>query len=98
MFVAACGQNAPAAQSPSPSAPAAASPTVSTLAPRTWLSLDAFYTPPPNLPAEPGALVRSEEHINRILPVNAPAWRILYTTTLPDGSPGGPQAAGCQRT
>ncbi len=58
-----------------------------TLAPRTWLPVDAFYTPPAEVPDEPGALLRSELLTNRILPEGARAWRILYTTTFPDGSP-----------
>ena len=56
-------------------------------APQTWLPVDAFYTPPAEVPAEPGALLRSEPLTNRLLPEGARAWRILYTTTFPDGSP-----------
>ena len=64
-----------------------AEPAPSTVAPRIWLPLDAFYTPPPAVPAVPGALVRSEPLTNRVLPPGSRAWRIMYTTTFPDGSP-----------
>lgn len=47
---------------------------------------DAFYTPPGSVPAEPGQLLRSEPLASGI-PDGAIAWRILYTTTNPDGSP-----------
>lgn len=47
---------------------------------------DAFYTAPSSVPAEPGQLVRSEP-FTRGVPAGARAWRILYTTTLGDGSP-----------
>jgi uncharacterized membrane protein HdeD (DUF308 family)/alpha-beta hydrolase superfamily lysophospholipase len=47
---------------------------------------DAFYSPPAQLPAEPGVLLRSEP-MDRALPAGAQAWRILYTTTRSDGSP-----------
>lgn len=47
---------------------------------------DAFYTPPTDLPSEPGTLLRAEALTDGI-PENANAWRILYTTTNPDDSP-----------
>ncbi|MFF5792986.1 lipase family protein [Paeniglutamicibacter sp. NPDC012692] len=47
---------------------------------------DAFYTPPTDLPSEPGQLLRVEP-LAQGVPENASAWRILYTTTHPDGSP-----------
>lgn len=47
---------------------------------------DAFYTPPAKVPHEPGALLRSEP-LTTGLPKGTQAWRILYTTTHPDGSP-----------
>jgi pimeloyl-ACP methyl ester carboxylesterase len=47
---------------------------------------DAFYTPPPNIPTTPGALIRSEP-FTRNVPAGAEAWRILYTTTNHDASP-----------
>ena len=47
---------------------------------------DAFYTPPTDVPAEPGQLLRVEPLVQGI-PTDAEAWRILYTTTNPDGSP-----------
>ena len=56
-------------------------------APLAWLPVDAFYNPPAEVPAEPGTLLRSERLTDRFLPEGAQAWRILYTTTFPDGSP-----------
>lgn len=47
---------------------------------------DAFYTPPAQVPAEPGTLLRAEPLFDGI-PADANAWRILYTTTNPEGSP-----------
>ncbi|MFD1916189.1 lipase family protein [Paeniglutamicibacter kerguelensis] len=47
---------------------------------------DAFYTPPTDIPAGPGQLLRVEP-LSQGVPENAAAWRILYTTTHPDGSP-----------
>jgi uncharacterized membrane protein HdeD (DUF308 family)/alpha-beta hydrolase superfamily lysophospholipase len=47
---------------------------------------DAFYTPPADVPAQPGALLRSEP-FGRGTPAGAHAWRILYTTTRDDHTP-----------
>jgi len=47
---------------------------------------DAFYTPPADVPAEPGVLLRAEP-FTRSVPVGAHAWRILYTTTGLGGAP-----------
>ena len=47
---------------------------------------DAFYTPPTDLPSAPGKLLRAEP-LAQGVPGNANAWRTLYTTTHPDGSP-----------
>jgi len=47
---------------------------------------DGFYTPPADVPSEPGTLIRSEPMTVGV-PAGATAWRILYTTTDPDGSP-----------
>lgn len=47
---------------------------------------DAFYAPPDDVPARPGALLRSEPFI-RGVPAGAQAWRILYTTTRDAGAP-----------
>ncbi|PQZ89548.1 lipase [Arthrobacter sp. MYb227] len=47
---------------------------------------DAFYTPPTTVPEEPGMLLRYEP-LHEGIPQDADAWRILYTTTHPDGSP-----------
>jgi pimeloyl-ACP methyl ester carboxylesterase len=52
-----------------------------------WLPLDGFYSPPPKIPPEPGALLRAERLTDRLLPGKSRAWRIMYTTTLPDGAP-----------
>jgi uncharacterized membrane protein HdeD (DUF308 family)/predicted esterase len=49
-------------------------------------TVDAFYTAPDDVPAEPGALLRAEPFTRRI-PDGADAWRILYTTTRADGIP-----------
>ncbi len=46
----------------------------------------AFYAPPDQVPSEPGTLIRSEP-LTTGVPAGAQAWRILYTTTHPDGSP-----------
>lgn len=48
--------------------------------------VDAFYTAPEDVPAEPGALLRAEPFTRRI-PDGAAAWRILYTTTRNQGVP-----------
>jgi hypothetical protein len=45
-----------------------AGPSSSTVSPSALLLLDAFYTPPASFPAVPGALVRSEALIGRVLP------------------------------
>lgn len=47
--------------------------------------VDAFYRAPAQVPATPGALLRTEP-MSRALPPGAQAWRILYTTTRADGS------------
>lgn len=47
---------------------------------------DAFYTPPTDVPAEPGRLLRVAP-LTEGIPADADAWRILYTSTNPDGSP-----------
>ncbi len=44
-----------------------------------------FYTAPANVPHEPGRLLRSEP-LDEGVPVGARGWRILYTTTHPDGT------------
>jgi pimeloyl-ACP methyl ester carboxylesterase len=46
---------------------------------------DAFYVPPANWPAGPGALLRQEAFV-RGVPADAQAWRMLYTTTRGDGT------------
>lgn len=83
-----CGARSDSAPAPTAATPTAAAPAeATTLPPRIWLPLDGFYTPPATVPTQPGALVRSEALTNRVMPANAKAWRILYTTTFPDGSP-----------
>lgn len=45
----------------------------------------AFYAAPTEVPAKPGQLIRSEP-LTTGVPTGARAWKILYTTTHPDGS------------
>jgi alpha-beta hydrolase superfamily lysophospholipase/uncharacterized membrane protein HdeD (DUF308 family) len=47
---------------------------------------DDFYTPPADLPAEPGVLLRAEPFTASI-PEGTQAWRMLYTTTREEGVP-----------
>lgn len=47
---------------------------------------DAFYTPPADVPDQPGVLLRAEP-FTRAIPDGATAWRILYTTTRDEGVP-----------
>lgn len=47
---------------------------------------DGFYTPPLDVPDQPGQLIRSEPKETGV-PRGARGWRILYTTTTGDGSP-----------
>ncbi len=44
-----------------------------------------FYTAPANSPTEPGRLLRTEP-LDEGVPDGARGWRILYTTTHPDGT------------
>ena len=46
---------------------------------------DAFYTAVEPLPAEPGVLLRADT-LSAGVPGGADGWRILYTTTDPDGA------------
>lgn len=46
--------------------------------------VDGFYTAPDELPDSPGVLVRVEP-FTRMIPDDAQAWRILYTTTRDEG-------------
>lgn len=48
---------------------------------------DTFYDRPTSIPGAPGELLRSEALTDRVIPANSRAWRILYTSTAPDGSP-----------
>src|SRR5256886_7093251 len=48
---------------------------------------DAFYDPPPDLPRQLGALLRSEPLKDVILPAGMRGWRILYATTVNDSTP-----------
>jgi pimeloyl-ACP methyl ester carboxylesterase len=48
---------------------------------------DAFYDPPPDVPRQPGALLRSEPLKDVILPAGMRGWRILYATTVDDNTP-----------
>lgn len=45
-----------------------------------------FYAPPSSIPAAPGTVIRSEPFTNGV-PEGARAWRILYTSTDPEGTP-----------
>lgn len=47
---------------------------------------DAFYTAPGNVSSKPGQLIRTEP-LTIGVPQGAQAWKMLYTTTHPDGSP-----------
>jgi uncharacterized membrane protein HdeD (DUF308 family)/alpha-beta hydrolase superfamily lysophospholipase len=47
--------------------------------------LSAFYDAPADVPAHPGALLKSEPFTTAV-PSGAKAWRILYTTTAGDGT------------
>lgn len=51
------------------------------------LPMDAFYDPPAEITAAPGTLLRSEPLMDRVLPAGSQAWRMQYTTSMPDGSP-----------
>lgn len=46
---------------------------------------DAFYTVPEDVPSQPGQLIRTEP-LTVGVPAGAVAWKMLYTTTRPDGS------------
>jgi pimeloyl-ACP methyl ester carboxylesterase len=50
------------------------------------LPMDAFYDPPAEITTAPGTLLRSEPLVDRMLPAGSQAWRMQYTTTMPDGS------------
>ena len=58
-----------------------------THAPITAHVPDAFYNPPPNLPGQPGVLLRSESLKDVILPAGMRGWRISYTTSVDDNTP-----------
>jgi len=47
--------------------------------------VDDFYAAPRDVPETPGSLIHAEEFTRKI-PTGARAWRILYTTTMGDGS------------
>jgi hypothetical protein len=74
---------------PQASAPAAkpAAPASPPVAGVTARPPDAFYDPPGNVPARPGALLRLEPLQNVTLPPGMRGWRILYTTTIDDQTP-----------
>jgi len=48
---------------------------------------DAFYTPPAKVPADPGALLKSEPLKDVALPSGMQGWRILYTTSIDERTP-----------
>jgi acetyl esterase/lipase len=49
-------------------------------------SVDAFYDPPDDLSAPPGTILRFEE-FDRGIPPGSQGWKVLYTSTDPDGDP-----------
>ena len=49
-------------------------------------SVDAFYDPPDDLSAPPGTILRSEP-FDRGIPPGSRGWKVLYTSTDPDGDP-----------
>jgi len=55
-------------------------------APITAHAPDAFYDPPSNLSHQPGALLRSEQLKDVVLPAGMQGWRILYATTVDDST------------
>lgn len=90
----------PAPAPPPPPASAASSsaaPAASAAPPRptTFPSLlnisvrapDAFYAPPAKVPAEAGALLKSEPLKDVALPSGMQGWRISYTTSVDDRTP-----------
>lgn len=48
---------------------------------------DAFYTPPEQVPTQPGALLKSEPLKDAALPSGMQGWRLLYTTSIDDRTP-----------
>jgi len=48
---------------------------------------DAFYDVPPDRSRKPGTLLRSEPLKDVMLPAGMRGWRILYATTVNDGTP-----------
>ena len=48
---------------------------------------DAFYDPPADRSPKPGVLLREEPLRDVTLPAGLKGWRILYTTTVDDGTP-----------
>ncbi len=48
-------------------------------------AVDSFATPPDDLPATPGALLRTERLPS--VPAGMQGWRLLYTTTIDDNTP-----------
>jgi len=48
---------------------------------------DAFYDPPSDKQSKPGALLRSEQLKDMVLPAGVRGWRILYATTVDDNTP-----------
>jgi len=72
-------------QSPAPATPKSSSQEMT--AGVTVHAADAFYDPPPNVPKQPGTLLRSEPLKEVTLPPGMQGWRILYTTTVNDTTP-----------
>jgi pimeloyl-ACP methyl ester carboxylesterase len=70
------------------SSESSATPTPKNIRPRiTGHAPDAFYDLPPDLPHQPGALLRNEPLKDVILPAGMRGWRILYITSVDDSTP-----------
>jgi acetyl esterase/lipase len=76
----ACGRSTPPAEPAATPAPRER-PALTARAP------DAFYDPPADASRRPGALLRSEPLEGVTLPRGMRGWRILYATTVDDGTP-----------
>ncbi len=69
------------AESSTPPTPQAVGASITMRAP------DAFYDLPADVQCKPGALLRSEQLKDVILPAGVHGWRILYATTVDDNTP-----------
>ncbi|ULE33619.1 lipase family protein [Mycobacterium sp. IDR2000157661] len=55
--------------------------------PHVWLPLDEFYERPARIPPKPGVLLKNDRLTDRLLPPRSRAWRMMYSTRLPDNTP-----------